>query len=535
MKRSLKRIALVVTLGTLVSKIGGLVRQLVIAGTFGVGAAYDAYNYAYVLPGFFLILLGGINGPLHNAIVSVLSRKTKQESAYILSAINTLVSAFLIVITALLLIAADPLISIVGPGLNPDVHKIAVIQLQVMAPIALLAGLIGVGFGSLNANNEFLIPAISPLLSSGVLILFVGTFWLQEGPMIGSEQLGIKGGVILGLATLIGAFFQWIIQLPALLRKGLIQVNLVWDFRHPGVKEVLKIIGPATLSSGMLQINVFTDLFFASGIVGAAAGLSYANFLVQAPLGLISNALLIPLLPTLSKSTNPDDQEILVARVRQAIMLSSASMIAIGSIFISLGTPIVGLIYARGAFEISAIKLVAGLLIAYGIGMPFYLGRDVLVRVFYALGDGNTPFFFSVIGIGINILFDWFLVGGPTPWGNQMPFNFGAPGLVLATVAVNLFTCIALLLKLNFRLGELPLQEWGLDLSKLLLAGFAAGLIAWSISAVIDWPTGFSSLLIEVILSATTGLIIFCFLGTAMKVAEVTELIMLLRKRIIRL
>jgi len=176
MKRSLKRIALVVTLGTLVSKIGGLVRQLVIAGTFGVGAAYDAYNYAYVLPGFFLILLGGINGPLHNAIVSVLSRKTKQESAYILSAINTLVSAFLIVITALLLIAADPLISIVGPGLNPDVHKIAVIQLQVMAPIALLAGLIGVGFGSLNANNEFLIPAISPLLSSGVLILFVGTF-----------------------------------------------------------------------------------------------------------------------------------------------------------------------------------------------------------------------------------------------------------------------------------------------------------------------------------------------------------------------
>jgi len=353
--------------------------------------------------------------------------------------------------------------------------------------------------------------------------------------MIGSEQLAIKGGVILGLATLIGAFFQWIIQLPALLRKGLIQVNLVWDFRHPGVKEVLKIIGPATLSSGMLQINVFTDLFFASGIVGAAAGLSYANFLVQAPLGLISNALLIPLLPTLSKSTNPDDQEILVARVRQAIMLSSASMIAIGSIFISLGTPIVGLIYARGAFEISAIKLVAGLLIAYGIGMPFYLGRDVLVRVFYALGDGNTPFFFSVIGIGINILFDWFLVGGPTPWGNQMPFNFGAPGLVLATVAVNLFTCIALLLKLNFRLGELPLQEWGLDLSKLLLAGFAAGLIAWSISAVIDWPTGFSSLLIEVILSATTGLIIFCFLGTAMKVAEVTELIMLVRKRIIRL
>ena len=100
MTRSLKKIALIVSIGTLVSKIGGLARQLVIAGAFGVGAAYDAYNYAYVLPGFFLILLGGINGPFHNAIVTVLSRKSKQEGSYVLAAINTLVSAVLIVITA---------------------------------------------------------------------------------------------------------------------------------------------------------------------------------------------------------------------------------------------------------------------------------------------------------------------------------------------------------------------------------------------------------------------------------------------------
>ena len=75
MARSLKGIALVVTLGTLLSKVGGLIRQLVIAAAFGVGAAYDAYNYAYVLPGFLLILLGGINGPFHSAMVSVLSRR----------------------------------------------------------------------------------------------------------------------------------------------------------------------------------------------------------------------------------------------------------------------------------------------------------------------------------------------------------------------------------------------------------------------------------------------------------------------------
>jgi putative peptidoglycan lipid II flippase len=84
MARSLKRIALVVTYGTLLSKVGGLVRQLVIAAAFGVGAAYDAYNYAYVLPGFLLILLGGINGPFHSAMVSVLSRRPREEGAHIL-------------------------------------------------------------------------------------------------------------------------------------------------------------------------------------------------------------------------------------------------------------------------------------------------------------------------------------------------------------------------------------------------------------------------------------------------------------------
>ena len=88
MARSLKRIALVVPYGTLLSKLGGLVRQLVIAAAFGVGAAYDAYNDAYVLPGFLLILLGGINGPFHSAMVSVLSRRPKEEGAHILATLK---------------------------------------------------------------------------------------------------------------------------------------------------------------------------------------------------------------------------------------------------------------------------------------------------------------------------------------------------------------------------------------------------------------------------------------------------------------
>ena len=535
MARSLKGIALVVTLGTLLSKAGGLVRQLVIAAAFGVGAAYDAYNYAYVLPGFLLILLGGINGPFHSAMVSVLSRRPREEGAHILAALNTTVSALLLVVTVLLVLAADPLITLVGPGLSPQLHEIAVVQLQVMAPMAFLAGLIGLGFGSLNAADEFWIPAISPLMSSLALMVGVGLLWWQLGGQIGAPSFAMLGGLVLAAATLVGALAQWLIQLPALMRQGLARFKLVWDWTHPGVREVWRVMGPATLSSGMLQINVFTDLFFASGIVGAAAGLGYANLLVQTPLGLISNALLVPLLPTFARLTAPEDQPQLLARIRQGLMLSTASMVPIGALFIALGTPIVALVYERGAFDSSAAQLVAALLMAYGLGMPAYLGRDVLVRVFYALGDGTTPFRLSLAGIGLNVIFDWVLVGGPTPWGNQSPFNFGASGLVLATVAINVLTCLMLLLVLKRRMPAMTLIPWGMDTTRLLLAGVLTGCIVWGMSLGVDWPLGWFGLLARVGIPSLLGLAFFGLMGSAFGVAEVQEIgTMVLRRMRLR-
>ena len=534
MARSLKRIALVVTFGTLLSKGAGLARQLVIAAAFGVGAAYDAYNYAYVLPGFLLILLGGINGPFHSAMVSVLSRRSRQEGAYVLAALNTTVSAALLLVTGLMVLGADPLIKLVGPALSPELHHIAVIQLQVMAPMALLAGLIGLGFGSLNAADEFWLPAVSPLLSSLALILGVGVLWWQLGPAISDARYALLGGFALALATVIGALLQWLIQIPALIRAGLAKIQLIWDWHHPGVREVWQVMGPATLSSGMLQINVFTDLFFASAIQGAAAGLGYANLLVQTPLGLISNALLVPLLPTFARLTALDDRPVLVARIRQGLMLSIATMVPLGALFVSIGTPIVALVYERGAFDAQAARLVTGLLMAYGLGMPAYLARDVLVRVFYALGDGNTPFRLSLAGIGLNVIFDWFLVGGPTPWGPQLPFDFGAPGLVLATVAINLITCAALLFSLQERLDGLPLRAWALDGWKILIAGVLSGLVTWLIANRGHWPQGVEGLLIQVGVCSAIGLLLFALIGTALKVRELMEIILMLRQRLIR-
>jgi putative peptidoglycan lipid II flippase len=522
-----------VAVATALSKVAGLVRQQVIAAAFGVGIAYDAYNYAYVLPGFLLILLGGINGPFHSAMVSVLARRPREEGAHVLAAINTLVGAVLIGVTLLLFLAADPLIDLVGPGLDAERHAIAVLELRWMAPMALFAGLIGLGFGALNAADEFWLPSVSPLLSSVAVIAGLGILWAHLGSAIALPQYAAVGGAVLAGTTLLGAVFQWLIQLPALAKQGLHKFQLVWDWKHPGVQEVLQVMGPATLSSGMLQINVFTDLFFASGIVGAAAGLGYANLLVQTPLGLLSNALLVPLLPVFARLTAPADRPELVGRIRQGLMLSSASMLPLGALMVGLAGPIVALVYERGAFNASAAALVGGLLMAYGVGMPAYLGRDVLVRVFYALGDGTTPFRFSMAGIGLNVIFDWLLVGGPTPWGLQVPaLNFGAPGLVLATVAVNVITCLGLLLALQQRLGGLPLRVWGRDTLLLLGAAVLAGLAAWGLSEGIGWPSHIWGLLIQCAFCSGVGLLVYGLLASWAGVPEARELSRQLRQRL---
>ena len=535
MAKSIKEIAFVVSLGTLLSKFGGMARQLVIAGAFGISAAYDAYNYAYIIPGFFLVLLGGINGPLHNSMVTLLADKNKVESRLFISSINNILSLTLLTISFFIFFSSDLLINLVGPSLAPEIKEIASYQLKIMSPIIFLSGLIGLAFGSLNAKKEFLIPSIAPLISSLIIIISISNFWISKTNIIDPNELNLRGGIILAKATFIGALSQYLIQIPYLIKKGIFSMSFSIKAKYSEIKRAWKMIAPASLSSGMIQINVFTDLFFASKIVGAAAALSYANFLVQAPLGIISSTILIPLLPVFVSLRARENHIKLIQKIHQGLNLSLTSMVFLGAIFISLSTPIVILIYGRGSFNQNAITIVSQLLIAYGIGMPFYLSRDLLVRVFYGIEDAKTPFRISTIAIFLNLFFDWFLIGGSSPWGELSPLNLGVNGIVFSTTFVNFFACILLLLKLNEKLENLNLSRLISQNLRIILIGFICGISSFYIFKIINLPYGFLYLLFRILVSSGISFIIFNSLAIILKIDTIIDLNKYLKNKFTRL
>ncbi len=518
-KKSIANIAGIVAIATLISKVFGLGRQVILASVFGVGTAYGAYQYASIIPSFFLILLGGINGPFHSAMVSVLSKRDRREAGPIMESISTLIGLILLVVAIGLFVFAPTLITLVAPGLltkAPEVRDLAIQQLRIMSPVAWFAGMIGIGFGALNAADSFWLPSISPLLSSVTMVGSVVALAVIYGKDLLKPEFAAIGGAVLAGAFLVGTILQWIAQVIAQRQQGLGSVKFRLDLKQPAVQEVMKVMAPALFASGMLQINVYTDMFFTSFLPKpeqAVSALDYANLLVQTPLGILSNMILVPFLPVFSRLTDPESWGELKSRVRQGILITAVAMLPLGALMLALSKPIVRLVYERGVFDPEASMLTASVLAAYAFGMFVYLGRDILVRVFYALGDGQTPFRISMVNIFFNALFDYFLVE-----------RFGVPGLVLATVSVNIISMIALTYFLDKRLNGVGWQGWVLPIVGLTGASFAGGSVSWWVAGQIGSQfatANFLTFALQLAIAGSSGLLVFLILAMQLRIPEV--------------
>ena len=521
---SVGSIARLVAIATLVSKVFGLVRELLVNAAFGIGSVRNAYAYAYTIPGFLFVLIGGLNGPFHSALVSALAKKDRSEAAPIVETVSTLVSILLILITGAIVLFAGSLIDILGPELAPEVKTLATLQLQIMAPMALLAGLIGIGFGTLNAADSYLLPSISPLFSSSVIIVGVAAALWRFGEQLNTPQYFRLGAIVLSGATLTGAIIQWLAQLVVQWRSNMGTLKLRFNLNTPGVMDVFRVMIPATFSSGMLYINLNVDQYFVSGIPDAAAAIQSATFIFITPLGIISNAILVPFYPAFSRLAAPENWRELKATIRQGLFLGTLSMLPFTAIFMSLSLPIIKLAFERGQFDAADSQFVASLLIVYGFGMFFYMGRDVLLRVFYALGDGTTPFKISIVNIFINAILDYLLIDA-----------FGTPGLIMATVGVNTISMVAFLWILNRRLNGLPLLRWSRDVLGLFVATALSGLASYGISQAWENTLGNGNLLLlflELSLASGVAIAIFGLIAMQLKLPELDLLTSRIRQKL---
>ncbi len=532
--RSIASIAGIVAAATLISKVFGLVRQVTLAAAFGNGVATEAFTYAYAIPGFLLILLGGINGPFHSAILSVLAKeKDKSQVAPIVETITTIVGIMLLGVSIAIFCFASTAIDLTAPQLlhrsdavlGALVRQSAIEQLQIMSGMAVLAGFIGIGFGTLSSADFYWLPSISPLLTSSTTIIGVGilAFYLKSD--IALREHALLGGRVLAGTFLVGALLQWLLQVVTQWKAGLGTIKPRFEWRRQGVKDVFKVLGPATFSSSTYQINLFIDNGFASGSVGAASAMSYSGLLVLTPLGIISNVVLVSLLPEFSRLADAENWLQLKERLRQGLIISAIAVMPLSAMMMALSLTIVKTVYQNGAFTAQDSQLVGSILIASSLGMFIFLARDVLIRVFYGLGDGSTPFKISLVNIFFNFLFDYLL------WK-----PFGAAGITLSTVCINLISCLAMLFILNRRLHGL---QWRglLPLVSVLLASIVTGGATWAVSSAWEQFIPVSNkltLLAQLVLSGGIGYGVFVAIVAQLKLPEFDRFVSQIRRKLFK-
>ena len=459
-----------ISFGTSLSKLVGCIRQIVIAAAFGVGIPYDAFNYAYIIPGFLLIIIGGINGPLHNAIVAVITPLNKKNGGIVLTQVSIKISILLLVLATLVYFKSFFIIELIAPNLSYEAKSIATYQLRILTPCIPLSGFIGLSFGALNSQRKFFLSSISPSITSITTICFILFIWIFNQENAPSNFLSYTG--LLAFATLTGTSIQFIVQVLEINKFGLFRLNSSFNsFKNEQIR-IFKLIFPASISSGLSQVNVFVDMFFASSFRGAASGLAYGNFLIQAPLGILSNSLILPLLPKFSKLRSLSDNRGLQKNLISGIEYCFLTTIFLTGYFVTFNNQIVQLFFQRGAFDDSATLIVKNILIAYAVGIPFYLCKDLLVRTYYSIEKTKFPFKLSFAGIIFNIFFDWFLIGAPIKnFKNLSPYNFEVVGIILSSLIVNFIICI--LLSFNLENEDIHIPKLDL-LKKIILMSLAS-------------------------------------------------------------
>lgn len=444
-EKNLVKNTIVISIGTFLSRISGLIREILISSFFGATWVTDAFLLAYTIPNLLRRLFA--EGALSTSIVPVFSsyfteKENQRNPQYFVSAVFTGFSLVVGIVCFGGVGVAPWIVKAIAFGFRSEPEKMLVITnfTRIMFPFLLLISWSAIVMGILNTMEIFSWPALAPVffnLGTIVVLLFLR-------PYIGFYALA--WGVILG------GLLQFLFQLPPLSREGF-RLRIKFDFLHDyGFQQVTRLMLPVTLALAVSQVNTLVDRIIATLCEeGAVSALYFADRLLELPLGVFGVALSTAILPSLSQKTFQENLEEWEKVLWQGIRLVIFIMIPMSIFLLVFRTQTVSVVYQRGVFGNLATNMTASALYFYAPGLVFFSLVHLLTRAFYSLKDSQTPVKIGLVTIFINIILDLVLVRF---------FSFRGLALATSLAAVFNFGALWIIMQKKYRRFHFQAQEW---------------------------------------------------------------------------
>jgi putative peptidoglycan lipid II flippase len=512
--RKLAWAAVIVAAATAVSRVVGLSREVLTAGVYGVSADYNTFVSVSVVPNLIRQLFA--DAAISAAFVPVLTALIASgEIARARRLTATLVGFMLVVVGAVcvvLVVAASPVVQAIYPELTGTSHTalVATHFLQILVPTVLVLALAGVLTGVLYSLERFTMPAVVSIVWNLVIIAFMVAFHASWG--VSALAWGTLAGTVVELVLLALA-----------MRAAGEPLRLNLHFRDPYLRRVLALMVPITITLGILNFNALIDTYFAQFVSNhAAAEIGYSFRLYQLPQGIFAVTIGTVLFPSLSRFAAQADME----RFRDTLSTGVRQMVFVSLPFLAwftvLATPIIRMVYQRGAFSAADTSEVAGALAMFALGLTFANVNIMFNRGFQSMQRPWLPLYVGLINLALNALLDWVLLG-----------PLGVAGITLSTSLVSIFNMVVLVWLLRRQVGRLGGRRIAGAAGSALVCAVALAVVsgaAWY--ALRGFAAGgILPLLASVLVAVAAGALIYLGLAKAFKLEELSMVWRLLRRR----
>ncbi len=503
---------------TLLSRVLGLARDIVVAAFFGAGAVADAFFVAFSIPNMLRRLAG--EGSLTVSFVPVfteyLERHGRDSALRLAHIAITLAVILLAGITLVGILVTRPLVLIMAPGFQDVAGKIELtVQLtQLMFPYTFFICLVALAMGILNSFRHFTAPALAPVLLNISLIVCVA----------GLHERFSQPGLSLVIGVLAGGIAQLALQIPFLWKFG-VRFKPILDLAHPALKRIGLLMLPSVFGVAVYQVNLFISTIFVSPFPGGRSYIFYADRLVEFPLGIFAIALGTAILPTLSRFAAREDMSSLADSLGFGLRLLALVIIPSMVGLAVLRVPIFNLLFERGEFSRADTLCTARALFCFTMGLWAFAGIRVVVPAFYSLKDARTPVLIGFIALLVNIAGCLIL-----------PRWFDYAGVALSISIAASINFILLLFFITRRLPRLNGRKIYSALFRIVLACVPMALAIYPVSQLALWDEG--GRVIEKIIwlggSVLSGMLIYLFFVWLFKVDDLRSLLGMMKDRMFR-